>query len=77
MRSGSRAATFGRSGGAPPGRPEAGRRDVVAWQGEHGRTVFFQNELPYDAPTQAAWKHDGLLGWAGYKVSPSVRTHEL
>ena len=22
-------------------------------------TIFFQNELPYDAPDQAAWQHDG------------------
>ncbi len=25
----------------------------VVWNGERGRTVFFQNELPYDAPDQA------------------------
>ncbi|HET8878516.1 MAG TPA: adenylyl cyclase [Arthrobacter sp.] len=49
----------------------------VTWNGERGRTVFFQNELPYDAPNQAAWQHDGVLGWAGYKVADSVRTHEL
>jgi len=49
----------------------------VIWNGEDGRTVFFQNELPYDAPNQAAWQHDGVLGWAGYKVADSVRTHEL
>ena len=49
----------------------------VIWNGEHGKTVFFQNELPYDAPNQAAWQHDGVLGWAGYKVADSVNTHEL
>ncbi|MEV8039524.1 adenylyl cyclase [Arthrobacter sp. NPDC080082] len=49
----------------------------VTWNGERGRTVFFQNELPYDAPNQAAWQHDGVLGWAGYKVADSVRSHEL
>lgn len=49
----------------------------VIWNGEHGKTIFFQNELPYDAPNQAAWQHDGVLGWAGYKVADSVRTHEL
>jgi len=25
----------------------------VLWNGENGRTVFFQNELPYDPPNQA------------------------
>jgi hypothetical protein len=49
----------------------------VIWNGEHGKTVFFQNELPYDAPNQAAWQHDGVLGWAGYKIADSVRNHEL
>ncbi len=49
----------------------------VIWNGEHGKTVFFQNELPYDAPNQAAWQHDGVLGWAGYKVAEPVKTHEL
>jgi hypothetical protein len=49
----------------------------VIWNGERGRTVFFQNELPYDAPDQAAWSHDGEPGWAAYKVAGTVRTHEL
>lgn len=49
----------------------------VIWNGENGRTVFFQNELPYDAPNQAAWEHDGTLGYAAYKVADTVRTHEL
>ena len=49
----------------------------VVWNGELGKTVFFQNELPYDAPNQAAWQHDGVLGWAAYKVADNVKTHEL
>ncbi|HWB37857.1 MAG TPA: adenylyl cyclase, partial [Rugosimonospora sp.] len=40
----------------------------VIWNGEGGRTIFFQNELPYDPPNQAAWQHNGILGWAAYKV---------
>jgi hypothetical protein len=48
----------------------------VIWNGENGRTIFFQNELPYDPPDQAAYEHDGLLGWAAYKVADGVRTHE-
>ena len=49
----------------------------VIWNGENGKTVFFQNELPYDPPNQAAWEHDGIPGWAAYKVADSVQTHEL
>jgi hypothetical protein len=48
----------------------------VLWNGENGKTVFFQNEMPYDAPDQAAWQHDGVLGYAAYKVADSVSTHE-
>jgi len=53
------------------------QKDNVIWSGERGRTVFFQNELPYDAPNQAAWQHDGILGYAGYKVADTVKQHEL
>jgi len=49
----------------------------VIWNGENGRTIFFQNELPYDPPNQAAWQHDGVPGWAAYKVADRVRTHEV
>jgi hypothetical protein len=47
------------------------------WSGENGRVVFYQNELPYDAPTQASWKHGSTLGWAAYKVGSKVKKHEL
>ena len=52
------------------------QRDEVVWRGERGRTIMFQNEMPYDPPDQAAWQHDGVLGFAAYKVADSVRTHE-
>ena len=48
------------------------------WNGERGRVYLYQNELPYDPPTQADWTaDDGTLGWAGYKVADDVETHEL
>lgn len=46
------------------------------WNGEKGRTVFYQNEMPYDAPNQAAWRHHGVNGYAAYKVARSVKSHE-
>ena len=49
----------------------------VIWNGENGRTILYQNELPYDPPTQADWMHDGIEGWAGYKVGDDVKTHRL
>ena len=49
----------------------------VIWNGENGRTILYQNELPYDPPTQADWMHGGVEGWAGYKVGDHVKTHRL
>jgi len=48
----------------------------VVWNGEDGKTIMFQNELPYDPPSQAAWMHDGVNGFAAYRVGDGVRTHE-
>jgi hypothetical protein len=48
----------------------------LIWNGENGKTVFFQNEMPYDPPNQAAWMHDGVNGFAAYKIADSVKTHE-
>ena len=47
------------------------------WNGEGGVTILYQNELPYDPPSQADWLHDGVEGWAGYKVGDQVTTHKL
>jgi hypothetical protein len=48
----------------------------VIWSGENGKTIMFQNEMPYDPPNQAAWTHDGINGFASYKVADSVRSHQ-
>lgn len=49
----------------------------VVWNGEAGRTYFYQSEIPYDPPTQAAWRSSpGTNGWASYKVADGVRNHE-
>ncbi|GAA2077686.1 discoidin domain-containing protein [Actinomadura alba] len=48
----------------------------VIWNGQGGRTVFFQNELPYDPPNQAAYMNGSTRGYAAYKVANSVTTHE-
>ncbi|QCB95092.1 adenylyl cyclase [Cellulomonas shaoxiangyii] len=54
------------------------QRHNTVWEGERGRVVLYQNELPYDPPTQADWTEpDGTLGWAGYKVGDRVREHQL
>ena len=52
------------------------QKDEVVWNGDAGKTIFFQNEMPYDPPDQASWEHDGILGYAAYKVADTVSTHE-
>ncbi|SDM59028.1 hypothetical protein [Pedobacter antarcticus] len=49
----------------------------VLWLGERGRTYFFQNEPPYDAPNQASWTSQGgrADGYAAFKVANSVKEH--
>jgi hypothetical protein len=47
----------------------------VLWNGNHGRTYFFQNEHPYDVPTQSAWVHGTTKGYAAYKVGDHVTDH--
>ncbi len=49
----------------------------VIWNGERGRTIFFQNEKPYDVPDQASWRSPTGQGWAAYKVADSVTDHRL
>jgi len=46
------------------------------WNGNNGRVYFYQSEMPYDPPTADAWKHDGVNGYASYKVSDKVTSHE-
>ncbi|HEY2860678.1 MAG TPA: coagulation factor 5/8 type domain-containing protein [Terracidiphilus sp.] len=49
----------------------------VLWNGEAGRTYFYQSEIPYDPPTQPAFTSGaGVNGWASYKVADGVKTHE-
>jgi hypothetical protein len=48
----------------------------VVWSGQNGTTIFFQNEMPYDPPDAASWQHDGVVGYAAYKVTDNVRTHQ-
>jgi hypothetical protein len=51
------------------------QKNEVIWNGERGTVVFFQNEMPYDPPSQAAWTQpNGALGWSALKVADPVKT---
>jgi hypothetical protein len=43
------------------------------WNGNDGTDVFFQNEMPYDPPSQEAWMEaPGVDGWAAFKLADTV-----
>jgi hypothetical protein len=45
----------------------------VIWNGNGGTDIFFQNEMPYDPPSQAAWMEaPGVDGWAAFKIADNV-----
>ncbi len=46
--------------------------DMLVWNGEDGRTFFYQSEYPYDV-TQSNY---GNLGFVSYRVANGVKTHE-
>ena len=48
------------------------------WEGEDGKIVFYQCEIPYDVPAQDDWKsHDGTKnGFASIKIEDNVKKHE-
>ncbi len=50
------------------------QKHEVIWNGEGGAEIFFQNEMPYDAPNQAAWMEaPGVPGWAAFKIADGVK----
>ena len=51
------------------------QKEQVLWNGNAGETIFYQSELPYDPPSQAAWKDGKANGYPSYVVDDSVRKH--
>jgi hypothetical protein len=46
----------------------------VIWNGQRGEDVFFQNEMPYDPPSQAAWMSSPTTdGYAAFLVTPRAK----
>ncbi|MEU8849395.1 RICIN domain-containing protein [Streptomyces sp. NPDC048564] len=52
------------------------QKHQTIWNGNGGRTYFYQNEMPYDPPNQAAWMNGSTQGYAAYKVANSVTSHQ-
>jgi hypothetical protein len=53
------------------------QKDETIWSGQNGKIIFFQNEMPYDPPSQAAWtQRDGTLGYPAVRVTNNVKTFQ-
>jgi len=53
------------------------QKSEVVWNGQDGEVVFFQNEMPYDPPSQAAWMSSPTTdGYPAFAVSPRVSSFQ-
>ena len=51
------------------------QKTETIWNGDGGRVVFFQNEMPYDPPSQADWSvAPGVPGYPAFKVADEVKS---
>ncbi|HEY4992559.1 MAG TPA: adenylyl cyclase, partial [Nakamurella sp.] len=51
------------------------QKTEVIWRGQGGTDIFFQNEMPYDPPSQAAWMADATTdGYPAFLVTGNVRS---
>jgi len=51
------------------------QKDEVVWSGQGGTDIFFQNEMPYDPPSQSAWMATPSQdGYPAFVVTPNVTT---
>jgi len=53
------------------------QKTEVSWTGQGGTDVFFQNELPDDPPSQAAWRQSATEdGYPAFQVGAGVKTFQ-
>jgi hypothetical protein len=53
------------------------QKSETIWNGEGGTVIFFQNENPYEVPSQSAWMASATQdGYPAFLVSPSVRSFQ-
>ena len=51
------------------------QKTEVIWNGNGGTVIFFQNELPYDPPSQQAWRQSPKVdGWAALQITRQVKS---
>jgi hypothetical protein len=50
------------------------QQNEVTWSGNNGTVIFFQNELPYDPPSQTAWETSPVQpGYPSFLVTNNVQ----
>ena len=53
------------------------QKKEVIWNGQNGEDVFFQNEMPYDPPSQSAWMASPSQdGYPAFLVSNDVKSFQ-
>ncbi|HYX59358.1 MAG TPA: adenylyl cyclase [Streptosporangiaceae bacterium] len=53
------------------------QKNEVIWSGQGGTDIFFQNELPYDPPSQSAWMASPTQdGYPSFLVTRNVKTFQ-
>jgi hypothetical protein len=53
------------------------QKTQVIWNGPGGTDIFFQNEMPYDPPSQAAWMASPTTdGYPAFQVTGQARTFQ-
>ena len=53
------------------------QKNEVIWSGQGGTNIFYQNELPYDPPSQADWMaHPTQDGYPAFLVTKDVKTFQ-
>ena len=53
------------------------QKSEVVWTGQGGTNVFFQNELPYDVPSQSVWNESSTFsGYPAFQVGAGVKTFQ-
>lgn len=52
------------------------QKEQTLWNGNGGETIFYQSELPYDVPNQAAWMDGSANGYPSYVVANTVTSHQ-
>ncbi|NMM15732.1 MAG: discoidin domain-containing protein [Cellulomonas sp.] len=53
------------------------QKSEIVWNGQGGKVIFLQNEMPYDVPTAAAgWTYQGHVGYPALEVANGVTSFE-